>query len=175
MRTNLMAAMGLGNVKGSQPLARRTTRSTTSKGDAFDDTDVSIPFLNVAVSAAKPTSLAQTRRNGAVDDHASPSPKRAKPRKSTTTMSPMRARTSTTSRLTRNSTQRRSAAKRQPLSAISGNHSPSKANSRTPCPKGLEVAQDDDTTFDGSEVFASTPGVGLGRGEVLPDDTAMME
>ena len=174
MRTNLMAAMGLGNMKGSQPTNRRTTRSAATQGGALDNTDISVPFLDVAQSAAKPSALKNGRVHPALDDHSSPTPKRTKPRKSVKAISPAQARMSTVSRMTRTSTQGRSTAKRQPLLTISGNHSPSKANSRTPCPKGFEDVLDD-TTFDGSEVFASTPGARAGRSEVLPDDASMMD
>lgn len=173
MRTNLMAAMGLGNMKGSQPTNRRTTRSTTAKGEAFDDTDISVPFLDIAGSAAKPSASMHGRAQAAIDNGTSPSPKRTKPRKSVKAMSPAQARVTAVSRASRASTQGRSTAKRQPLLTISGNHSPSKASNRTPCPKGIEAGLDD-TTFDGSEVFASTPGLRAGRSEVLPDDTSMM-
>lgn len=174
MRTNLMAAMGLGNMKGSQPTNRRTTRSSAAKGDALDNTDISMPFLDIAASAAKPAILTPGRRQSALDEHTSPSPKRTKPRKSVKAMSPAQAHMSPVGRATRMSTQVRSTAKRQPLLTISGNHISSKASGSTPCPKGFEAALDD-MTFDGSEVFASTPGVRAGRNEVLPDDASMMK
>lgn len=71
----------------------------------------------------------------------------------------------------RSSTQGRSTVKRQPLQAISGNVSPSKHGSKTPFSsgKGFEGGFDD-TAFDGSEVFSSTPGVKGRDMEVLPDD-----
>lgn len=84
---------------------------------------------------------------------------------------------STAGRATRSSTQGRSASKRLPLLAISGNVSPSKSVSKTPGSSAMKSFDGafDDTTFDGSEVFASTPGMkGREQSEVLPDDDTEM-
>jgi hypothetical protein len=85
----------------------------------------------------------------------------------------------TAGRQTRTSTQGRSASSRQPLLAISANLSPSKSANKTPRSSAMKSFDGvfDDTTFDGSEVFASTPGMGLkGRdAEVLPEDDTEME
>jgi hypothetical protein len=92
---------------------------------------------------------------------------------------PTQPRVSTAGRPTHSSTQGRSASKRQPLLAISGNLSPSKSAHKTPRSSAMKSFDGafDDTTFDGSEVFASTPGMGMkGRDtEVLPEDDTEME
>jgi hypothetical protein len=92
---------------------------------------------------------------------------------------PTQPRMSTAGRPTRTSTQGRSASKRQPLLAVSANLSPSKSANKTPRSSAMKSFDGafDDTTFDGSEVFASTPGVGMkGRDtEVLPEDDTEME
>jgi hypothetical protein len=86
---------------------------------------------------------------------------------------------STAGRSTRTSTQGRSASKRQPLLTISGNLSPSKSANKTPRSSAMKSSDGafDDTKFDGSEVCASTPGMGMkGRDtEVLPEDDTEME
>ena len=85
-------------------------------------------------------------------------------------------------RATRSSTQggggRGSAVKRQPLRTVDGNVSPSKSMSAGF--KGFDDEGEsqhggfeDTTTFDGSEVFTSTPGI-VGGGEGLPDDDTEM-
>jgi hypothetical protein len=70
------------------------------------------------------------------------------------------------------------------LRAVDGNVSPSKSMSGGGGFKGFDdegesqhgVGFEDTTTFDGSEVFTSTPGIagGRGDGEVLPDDDTEM-
>jgi hypothetical protein len=177
MRSNLMAAMGLGKMpQGSQSAKRRSTRSAANQSDFFDNTESSVPFIDI-LGAAKTTT---TQQSATQESQIAPSPKRARSRKSVASMAPpTQPRVSTAGRPTRSSTQGRSATKRQPLLAISGNLSPSKSANKTPCSsamKGFDGAFDD-TTFDGSEVFASTPGMGMkGRdAEVLPEDDTEME
>ena len=89
---------------------------------------------------------------------------------------PTQLRVSTAGRATRSSTQGRSVSKRLPLHAISGNVSPSKSVSKTPGSSAMKAFDGafDDTTFDGSEVFASTPGMKGRNTEVLPDDDTEM-
>lgn len=171
MRSNLMAAMGLGkmNPQGSQSPKRRSTRSGGNQSELFDDTESSVPFIDILGAAAKASA---TQQNATQDSQMAPSPKRARPRKSGASMPPpAQSRVSTNSRAMRSSTQGRSTVKRQPLQAISGNVSPSKHGSKTPFSsgKGFEGGFED-TTFDGSEVFASTPGAKGRDMEVLPDD-----
>ena len=85
---------------------------------------------------------------------------------------PTQPRVGSAGRATRNSLQGRSASKRLPLHAISGNLSPSKSVNKTPGSSAMKAFDGafDDTTFDGNEVFASTPGMKDGDTEVLPDD-----
>lgn len=160
--------MGLGKMnQASQSAKRRSTRSAVEKSELFDNTESSMPFIDI-LGAAK---ASNTQLNATQDSQVAPSPKRARSRKS---MAPptTQPRASAGGRATRSSTQGRSASKRQPLVAVSGNLSPSKSVNKTPCPSALKVFDGafDDTTFDGSEVFASTPGVQERDGEVLPDD-----
>ncbi|KAM0718301.1 hypothetical protein Q7P37_006633 [Cladosporium fusiforme] len=168
MRSNLMAAMGLGKMnQASQSVKRRSTRSAVDNSELFDNTETSMPFIDI-LGAAK---AANTQVNATQDNSQfAPSPKRARSRRSMAP--PTQPRVSAASRATRSSTQGRIATQRQPLVAISGNLSPSKGANKTPGPsalKGFDGAFDD-TTFDGSDVFASTPGLQARDGEVLPDD-----
>lgn len=171
MRSNLMAAMGLGKTQGSQSTKRRSTRSAANHSELFDATETSVPFIVDLLGAAKASATQQTATQ---DSQIAPSPKRARSRKSMAP--PTQARVSTAGRATRSSTQGQSASKRQPLLAISANLSPSKSGNKTPCQsvsKGFEAGFDD-TTFDGSEVFASTPGMKGREVEALPDDDTEM-
>lgn len=167
MRSNLMAAMGLGKMgQSSQSTKTRSTRSAVNQSELFDDTESSVPFIDI-LGAAK------TQHTATQDSQLAPSPKRARSRKSGASMAPpTQPRASTVERATRSSTQGRSAVRRRPLAAIDGNLSPSKNANKTPCPSGLKsfVGGNDDTTFDGSEVFASTPGLKAPDAEGLPED-----
>jgi hypothetical protein len=193
MRSNLMAAMGLGkmNPQGSQSAKKRrsTRNSNINNSDVFDDTESSVPFIDFLGAAKIQVAAAATQRaNGdniaATQDGSqnllAPSPKRARSRKS---MAPPTVPRASGGRATRSSTQggagvRGSAVKRQPLRTVDGNVSPSKSMSA-----GFKGVDDegesqhggfeDTTTFDGSEVFTSTPGI-MGGGEGLPDDDTEM-
>ena len=198
MRSNLMAAMGLGkmNPQGSQSAKKRrsTRNSNINNSDVFDDTESSVPFIDFlgaakvqAAAAAAATQHANGDNIAATQEGSqnllAPSPKRARSRKS---MAPPTVPRASAGRATRSSTQggggRESAVKRQPLRAVDGNVSPSKSMSAGGGGgfKGFddEVESqhgfEDTTTFDGSEVFTSTPGI-MGGGEGLPnDDTEMV-
>ena len=186
MRSNLMAAMGLGkmNPQGRQSAKRRSTRNiNVNNSDVFDDTDSSVPFIDF-LGAAKVQAAARGNDNNAVatqdgsQNLLGPSPKRARSRKS---MAPPTVPRASGGRATRSSTQGcGSAVQRQPLRAVDGNVSPSKSQGGGGF-KGFEDESEvqggggfeDTTTFDGSEVFTSTPGISLGGrggGEGLPDD-----
>lgn len=197
MRSNLMAAMGLGkmNPQGSQSAKKRrsTRNSNINKSDVFDDTESSVPFIDFlgaakvqAAAAAAATQRANDDNGAATQDGSqnllAPSPKRARSRKS---MAPPAVPRASAGRATRSSTQggggRGSAVKRQPLRTVDGNVSPSKSMSAGGGGgfKGFddEVESqhgfEDTTTFDGSEVFTSTPGI-MGGEEGLPDDDTEM-
>jgi len=174
MRSNLMAAMGLGKMQGSQSAKRRSTRSVANHSELFDNTESSVPFIDI-LGAARASAIQQ---NATQDSQLAPSPKRARSRKSVASMAPpTQPRVSTAGRATRSSTQGRSATKRLPLLAISGNVSPSKSVNKTPGSSAMKAFDGafDDTTFDGSEVFASTPGMkGRDQSELLPDDDTEM-
>ncbi|KAK6430726.1 hypothetical protein LTR95_013117 [Oleoguttula sp. CCFEE 5521] len=157
MRSNLMAAMGLGNDRTQGTQSRRVTRSAVAMQDSFKGNEASIdPGVN-----SQPTPDAtEVSMN-----HASPEAKRAK--------------NSRTPGLPRESAVTKSirSASRPPLLAISANRTPSKMpRLKTPGTKlrDFSVALDD-TTFDGSEVFASTPGVRTRRGVLPADESEMQE
>ena len=59
MRTNLMAAMGLGNMKGNQPTQRRFTRAAASNGEGLDDTQNSTPLAEKEKALAVKRDLAK--------------------------------------------------------------------------------------------------------------------
>ncbi|OQO00640.1 hypothetical protein B0A48_13130 [Cryoendolithus antarcticus] len=150
MRSNLMAAMGLANDRTQGTQSRRVTRSAAAMQDSFEDTEASIdPGVN---RQPTPDTIEISM------EHASLQAKRAK--------------TNRTPGILRESTAAKSvkSAARLPLLAISVNRTPSNTpRAKTPGTKlrDFSVALDD-TTFDGSEVFASTPGV---IQELLPKRT----
>jgi hypothetical protein len=173
MRSNLMAAMGLGKMpQGSQSAKRRSTRSGANQSDFFDNTESSVPNIDI-LGAARTTA---TQQSATQESQTAPSPKRARSRKSVASMAPP-PQPRIAGRTTRTSTQGRSATQRQPLLAISGNSSPSKSANKTPRSSAMKGFNGDfdDTTFDGSEVFASTPGMKGRDAEVLPEDDTEME
>jgi hypothetical protein len=198
MRSNLMAAMGLGkmNPQGSQSARkRRSTRNSNMNNNSefFDETESSVPFIDFLGAAKVQAAAAATQRGNsdkvvaASQDGSqmqlAPSPKRARSRKSMAP--PPTVPRASAGRATRSSTQgvggRGSAVKRQPLRAVDGNVSPSKSVVGF---KGFDESEvngggfEDTTIFDGSEVFTSTPGImggnSMGGGEGLPDDDTEM-
>jgi hypothetical protein len=200
MRSNLMAAMGLGkmNPQGSQSAKKRrsTRNSNMNNSEFFDETESSVPFIDFLGAAKVQAAGAAATQRGNSDNAAvatqdgsqmplAASPKRARSRKS---MAPPTVPRTSAGRTTRSSTQggggggRGSAGKRQPLRVVDGNVSPSKSVVGF---KGFDESEvngggfEDTTTFDGSEVFTSTPGIklggnGNGGGEGLPDDDTEM-
>ena len=66
----------------------------------------------------------------------------------------------TSSKSTRSSVASKSATKRQPLLAVTGNQSAKKSVLRKTPSKGMEENLDE-TTFDGSGLFGGTPGDGM--------------
>ncbi|OQN95742.1 hypothetical protein B0A48_18282 [Cryoendolithus antarcticus] len=157
MRSNLMAAMGLGNDRTQGTQSRRVTRSAAAMQDSFEGTEASINpgFSSQPTPDAKEISMR----------YASPEAKKAKSNRT-----PGMLRESIAAKSVK------SAAK-LPLLAISANRTPSKTSrSKTPGTKLKEfsVAQDD-TTFDGSEIFASTPGVRTRRDALPADESEMQE
>jgi len=141
-----------------------------------------VPFIDF-LGAAKAQAQAAATQQDASQNHLAPSPKRARSRKS---MAPPTVPRASGGRATRSSTQGvaggwASASKRQPLRAVDANVSPSK--NQAGGFKGFDEDSElhggfeDTTTFDGSEVFTSTPGIALGgngNGEGLPDDDTEM-
>ena len=74
MRSNLMAAMGLGKMQGSQSAERRSTRSAANHSELFDNTESSVPFIDI-LGAARASA---TQQNATQDNQLAPSPKRAR-------------------------------------------------------------------------------------------------
>jgi hypothetical protein len=136
MRSNLMAAMGLGkmNPQGSQSAKRRSTRNSNvnnNNSEFFDETDSSVPFIDfLGAAKVQAQAAAAATQQDASQNPQAPSPKRARSRKS---MAPPTVPRASGGRATRSSTQgfgaggRGSAVKRQPLRAVDGNVSPSKS------------------------------------------------
>lgn len=173
MRTNLMAAMGLGSLQqqllpqsklqlhSSRPSVARETEAAELFGKdppsppsnlvAGDDKTESgldsqkASFQVSFVSNASPT-----------ESRSGPTPKRARPRRSVKALTPAKARMSAASRRSmRLEIASQSTAQRQPLSAVAIN-TVTKKNDKTPS-KGVAVLGiDDETTFDGSEIFGGT-------------------
>ena len=153
MRTNLIAAMGLGSQNAQMTLPHRPWRSSEHEPESQKDPspptpcsgdDADMPQLSGGLSFESNGSSNQSRSG--------PTPKRARPSKSSKGISPAqpRFRTSTTPRTSR------SAAKRQPLLSISGNSAVSKSMPLK-TPSNAKDVDPDGTTFDGSELFGGTP------------------
>jgi hypothetical protein len=97
-------------------------------------------------------------QTSSTDSRSGPTPKRAKPRRSVpTAIGPRLSMTST--RTTRLSLRNQSTVKRQPLSNISANPSDRKScGTKTPSKSGTAMEDLEESTFDGSELFAGTQG-----------------
>ena len=158
MRSNLMNAMGLGGLQKQVLMPHRARPSALSDG-SHNDPSPPTPSLT---DTAEPTRI-------------SPSPKRAKPRKSVRSA----ISTQSTRRTTRASTQgTTSTVKRQPLGGISGNFSPSKhatkslGTTRTPVGQAVKMLVEDigDSTFDESAVMVGTPGAQRPADDTMPID-----
>lgn len=162
-----------------------------------------MPFIDFLGAAKVQAAAAAATQQDASQNLLAPSPKRARSRKS---MAPPTVPRASGGRATRSSTQgvgvgvsgKGSAIKRQPLRTVDRNVSPSKSGTAAAAAgsqkggvsfKGFDSDSfdegdgqhgggfEDTTTFDGSEVFTSTPGIALGGhggGEGLPDDDTEM-
>ena len=161
MRSNLINAMGLGGLQKPVVMPHRARPSGLPNESQNDPSPPTPSFTDTT----EPIRV-------------SPSPKRAKPRKSVRPL----ALTQSTKRTTRASTQGTSigTVKRQPLGGISGNTSPCKhamrslGTARTPAYPG-KVAKtlsegSEDSTFDGSEMVVGTPGAQRPADDTMPMD-----
>ncbi|KAK4543455.1 hypothetical protein LTR36_005598 [Oleoguttula mirabilis] len=164
MRSNLMAAMGIGQVQTQASLPHRTR--TSSARTQLE------PNSQLGPSPPTPASVDGTESE-IIDGRASfasnassghsrngPTPKRARPRKSFKAPSPAKPRLSMGTKAGRASAGGRSNPKRQPLLSVSVNRSPRKAAPRTPSKVAPRDAEDeyDDSTFDDNELLGHTPG-----------------
>lgn len=168
MRANLMAAMGINKSQGRASLPHRSrdslAQTTQTQGEHSPDSllaetqDMDISASNMEQSFIS-NADSQEDKNG-------PTPKRQKPRKSLSFAAPLtttaKARASVGGRtLSRASTGVRQSMGRQPLSGMSGNRaSPKPLPFKAPVKDGgLEpIAGDDESTFEGSELFTGTQG-----------------
>ncbi|GAB7359541.1 hypothetical protein MBLNU230_g6729t1 [Neophaeotheca triangularis] len=179
MRTNLMAAMGIGALPGQQPtLAHRARTSTTNTGNTeTSELDISPPTPGDTDETEAPADTADDENVSFASNVSSgeskngPTPKRPRParkslRASTTLQT--QARASVARPGARQSLLGRDTGKRHPLLGLSVNMSPSKGATRSPVKGGdggggesAPQGTFDDSTLDGSDVFASTPGRGM--------------
>jgi hypothetical protein len=107
-------------------------------------------------------------QTSSTDSRSGPTPKRAKPQRSVpAAVGPHLSMAST--RTTRLSLRNQSTVKRQPLSNISANPSSRKScGTKTPSKSGAAMEDLEESTFDGSELFAGTQGGHiLGLGDAL--------
>lgn len=171
MRTNLMAAMGLGAAEAhGQPRASRssaTHRAQHEAADTKDDPSPPTPFSGDDSQQVNGADASFTSNAGSSGESRNgPTPKRPRPRRSLKTHSPAKL----TSRF---STGTRSGARtslapqtgksttmvRQPLLGVSGNQHrlPVRSSMKTPS----KQVQDEEDMFDGSEIFAGTQGMSM--------------
>ena len=169
MRSNLMSAMGISrSMQQARSLPHRPSRPSTAQTqhqeiESQADPSPPTPFSgDDADTQPAETGGSFASNVSSTDSKSGPSPKRARPRRSFKEPSPAKQRlcTNSTARALRaNITQ--STARKQPLLSVSANQTQKKYNApKTPsksCPKA--TADDlDESTFDGTELFAGTPG-----------------
>ena len=171
MRSNLMAAMGIsGNMPKQTRLPNRSLASFAVETQSQD--------MDTQADPSPPKPLSgnddETQQRGAetsfasnassTDSRSGPTPKRARPRRTLRVASPAKSRMSTgvATRSTRKSAAASIASNRQPLSSVSSNQGQmGKFAAKTPCKASVQAAASDgmdESTFDGSELFAGTPG-----------------
>ncbi|KAK3707259.1 hypothetical protein LTR37_012260 [Vermiconidia calcicola] len=170
MRNNLMAAMGLNGVQTQAKLALRPPRTSSAQTqqrdtDSQDDPSPPTPFSGDDVDTQQPDakiSFASSNASSA-ESRSGPTPKRPRARRAFKVPSPAKPRLSNTltTRSARPSTVSQSTSKRQPLLSVSGNRlQRGGAAPKTPSNSAGKMMLDDvdESTFDGSELFAGTPG-----------------
>ncbi|KAK5136129.1 hypothetical protein LTR08_003966 [Meristemomyces frigidus] len=181
MRSNLMAAMGIGQAipfQTQSSLPHRTrTPSTRTQHEQDSQLDPSPPSLSSTHGVESQLGGRASIASNASSGHSrnGPTPKRAKPRKSIKAPSPAKARLNTATRAGRTSMTGRSAAARQPLSNKSVNRSPEKDAPRTPSKVVKNDARDgfDDSTVDEHELVAHMSGgkMDIDLSGMLAEDT----
>ena len=172
MRGNLMAAMGIsGNLQQQLKMPHRPSRSSIAQAqqqeiDSQNDPTPPTPHSSDEVESQQPQLGASFASNiSSTDSKSGPPPKRAKSgvRRAFKAPSPARPRLSAGAgpRSARVSVAGQRTVSRQPLLTMSANRSPRKSSAQTTPSKTMSkpVLDDlDESTFDGSELFAGTPG-----------------
>lgn len=167
MRSNLMAAMGLGPSAGlaTQASLPHRTRTSSARTQQYHQSQLDpsppTPLSGHSVDGPLGDGWASFGSNASSGHSRSgPTPKRAKPRKLFKAPSPAKPRLSISARVGRG-TSDRTATKRQPLQNMSANRSPRRSAPKTPSKAAWNDAADgfDDSTLDENELFAHTPGV----------------
>ncbi|KAM3422416.1 hypothetical protein BST61_g2767 [Cercospora zeina] len=166
MRANLMAAMGIhkSQSRGSLPHRSRESFAPQTQTQPDDFSHVSGEDMGLSVSNLDESSI--WNRDSSQEDKSGPTPKRQKPRKSLSFAAPLtttaKPRASVGGRgLTRASTGVRQSAGRQPLAGVNGNRASLKPFKTPRTTKEAAVdaaATEDESTFEGSELFTGTQG-----------------
>lgn len=166
MRTNLMAAMGIGPGMNLPTQASLPHRTRTSSGRTqYEHDSQPGPSPPTPASAGGMESQVLDGRASFVSNGSSghsrsgPTPKRARPRKSFKAPSPAKPRSAILARAARASTGGRSTSKRQPLLSMSVNRTPEKTAPKTPSKYAQNDARDgyDESTLDENELIIHTP------------------
>lgn len=171
MRSNLMAAMGLGNHQTQIALPHRPSTSSTAQtqyqeAESQEDPSPPTPFSGDDAETQQPGPGQSFASNVSSNESRSgPTPKRPRPKRPSKARSPEQPRSRTSTNLRSGG----SAARRQPLLNIDTNPSTKKSAAPKTPPNG-KMADLDETTFDGSELFGGTPGDRmLGLGDIVDE------
>jgi hypothetical protein len=177
VKDNVMALLGQGGIQRHfQPPTQlpyrpsmSSTRTSIHEPETQEDPSPPTPFSGDDIEHQEVSAQASFASNASsTESRSGPTPKRLKPRREVKAPVPTKPRLSTASvRSTRSSLRSQNTSKRRPLSSISANPAAQKSiEPKTPSKSaGGEL---DETTFDGSELFAGTPGA-----EVLDMETAL--
>ncbi|KAK5117493.1 hypothetical protein LTR85_008878 [Meristemomyces frigidus] len=182
MRSNLMAAMGIGPAMTLQTQASlpHRTRTSSTRTQLEQDSQLGPSPPTPASADGMESQIMDGRASFASNassghSRSGPTPKRAKPRKSFKAPSPAKPRLSIGARAGRANKNGRSTSKRQPLLAMSANRSPGKAAPRTPSKAALRDTGDEfgDSTYDENEMLGHTPGgkMEIDLSGILAEDT----
>ncbi|KXT13596.1 hypothetical protein AC579_8496 [Pseudocercospora musae] len=159
MRANLMAAMGISGTQNRTSLPHRSRESVAPPlGDTQADASPPSPTSASNMDVDASNNDQSFASNASDESKSGPTPKRSRPRKSLSFAAPLTAkpRASTDLRTSRTSIAMRQSMGRQALHGISGNRPSLKP--RTPV-KGTQKevdAEEDGSTFEGSELFSGT-------------------
>ena len=167
MRSNLMTAMGIsGNIPKQTKLSHRSLASCSAETQSQDVETQADPSPPTPLSdnddeiqqRKAETSFASNASS--IDTRSGPTPKRARPRRTIKVASPAKSRLSA-GVATRSTRKSATHSIRQPLSSVSANQGQRRnVAAKTPCKAGAHAMTDgvDESTFDGSELYAGTPG-----------------